>query len=74
MQNPWLPDATAIRERSENEPPWLSRIVVKWHACDLSSKAAILIEPDVPKTHGILVPDPKLPFARELTWVTSSRS
>ncbi len=32
--------------------------VQNWHEADESLKAAILIEPDVPKTQGISVPDP----------------
>ncbi|WP_210250159.1 hypothetical protein, partial [Microvirga aerophila] len=44
-----------------------------WHPFDLSSKAAIFIEADVPKTHGISAPDPTRTFqllnkANDLDW------
>lgn len=40
----------------------LSYKVSKWHAYDVSSKAAILIKADVPKLEGAPVPDPEATF------------
>jgi hypothetical protein len=58
-----------IRERVIADPPK----VCSWHTRGFSPRAAILIEPDVLKTQGISVPDPKrsLQGRGRTSWHTS---